>query len=429
MKKVLIICYYFPPDLAIGSLRPKGIEKYIGQFNWLPIIITKKSNQVYTNSTIIYTAAEEYDSVDDFKCMLGFKRKATLKRQLNLKEKKGSNTCFDKFLSTVMEIISYPDPQKKWYKDAYIKSCEVIESQKIDAIISTSSPVTCHKVAFNLKLKYDLPWIADLRDLWTQNPYYPYSPFRKIVERRLEYKTFSKADALTVTTRKSAEILGTLHPTKQIYSIPNGFDPEYINKGDIVKLSNKLTITYTGSLYKGKRDPSNLFKALYELFLEQKIDRDNIEVRFYGPKEDWIDQEIEYFKLKDVIRYCGIFSRDYILQRQFESQLLLLLLWDNPNESILCPGKIYEYLAAQRPIIAIGGPKGVVSELLNETSAGIHLISVEDIKNALEKYYNEYKINGYITYQGIKKEIYKYSQKEMARKFSLILDKQIENIL
>jgi glycosyltransferase involved in cell wall biosynthesis len=260
-----------------------------------------------------------------------------------------------------------------------------------------------------------------LRDLWTQNHYYQYSPIRKFIERRLEIRTLSKADSLVTVSKDLAETLRTLHKEKRIYTIRNGFDPQEVNilHGD---LTNKFAITYTGILYQGKRDPSKLFKAIQDLNSEGKINPNDVEVRFYGPKEDWMEKEIEGYGLQDIVNDYGVISRDFALEKQRETQVLLLLLWDHPEEIGVYTGKVFEYLAAQRPILAIGGPKGVVKDLLAETNSGMYATSVDDVKKALEEYYKEYKRKGNIEYKGERTKNDKYSQKEMARRFAEVLD-------
>ncbi len=117
------------------------------------------------------------------------------------------------------------------------------------------------------------------------------------------------------------------------------------------------------------------------------------------------------------LRQCGIVPREISFEKQRESQLLPLLKWEDPRERGIYTGKVFEYLAAKRPILATGGTDDVVKELLNETSAGIDAQSVEDIKSALRKFYAEYKLSGKITYQGNAEKVNKYSYREMAKKF------------
>ena len=113
-----------------------------------------------------------------------------------------------------------------------------------------------------------------------------------------------------------------------------------------------------------------------------------------------------------------------VLEKERESQILLLLNWDTPNPGELgtCPGKLFEYLAAQRPILTIGGPPpGVVTEILKETESGAHVSNSEDLRQVLLQYYREYKETGIVNYNGRKDKIMKYSHKEMAQKFAKVL--------
>jgi hypothetical protein len=148
----------------------------------------------------------------------------------------------------------------------------------------------------------------------------------------------------------------------------------------------------------------------------------DIEVRFYGHEEFWLQKEIERYKLSDIVKQYGIIPREISLKKQWESQILLLFKWEDPKVKGGYSGKVFEYLAAKRPILAIGGTKDVVTDLLNETNVGIDAPCVKDIKNAIEKFYTGYKQIGKVSYYGEWKEIQKYSQREMARKFAYLLN-------
>ncbi len=420
MKKVLIISWKFPPDPDVGGLRIQGLAKYLSEFGWEAIILTTiLPGNPNTQFRVIQTPY--HDVIGSWKKRVGLKPEEGVKKQYGITTHKNKKSLIDFILIFFEEIIAYPDAQKGWYPFAVKAGSEISKNGSIDAMISSSKPEICHLIANELKNKYNIPWIADLRDLWTQNHYYQYSPIRRFIERRLEIKTLSKADALVTVSKNLVETLETLHKGKHIYTIPNGFDPQEINTSHI-DLTAKFTITYTGNLYQGKRDPSKFFKAIQDLISEAKINPDDIEVRFYGPKEDWLGKEIEGYGLKGIVNKYGVVSRNIALEKQRESQVLLLLLWDHPEEIGVYTAKIFEYLAAQRPVLAIGGTEGVVKDLLDDTNAGIYAMSIEGVKKALEEYYNEYKLKDNVSYKGERAKIDKYSQREMARKFSEVLD-------
>jgi glycosyltransferase involved in cell wall biosynthesis len=425
MKKVLIISYSFPPRMSVGGLRIQGLAKYLLELDWDPIILTPKlPGSPNTKFRIIQTPYR--DVIGSLTKAIGFKTeegvKSQIKKKLGVSTHKNKRTFADSILLFIQENIAYPDLEKGWYQYAIKAGSELLQQENIDAIISSSSPVTCHLIAKELKMKYRIPWIADLRDLWTQNHYYQYTRIRKFWERRLELKTLREADALVTVSWPLAEKLRKLHKGKTVYPIPNGFDPEEVNSTPNANLTKEFTITYTGQIYQGKQDPSKLFKNLHDLFSERKINPNDIGIKFYGSQKDWLDEDITYYKLQDIVKCYGEIPREGALKKQRESQLLLLLLWENPNEKGIYTSKVFEYLAAQRPILATSGTEGVVKELLDDTNAGICVVSIEEIKKAIEKFYNEYKEKGYVSYKGERAKIDKYSHKEMARKFSEVLN-------
>ena len=194
MKKVLIIA-----DLLRASPRIPGLAKYLPEFDWEPIILTtpignnpdsrvgppidfKNNNRVV--ETYGYNAGENIG--------------VQVRRGFNLIPIRSYNYARPVLrfpYRLYQEILYYPDEQKGWKPFAVNASIELLQNETIDALISSSSPVTSHLIARELKVKYKIPWLADLRDLWSQNHNYPYGYLRKFFDRRLELTTLSKADA------------------------------------------------------------------------------------------------------------------------------------------------------------------------------------------------------------------------------------------
>lgn len=320
-----------------------------------------------------------------------------------------------------LELVHYPDAEKGWKPFGVKAGDELLRKEDIDAMISSSSPVTTHIIAKELKNKYNILWVADFRDLWTQNHNYPYSKLRKFFEKRLEIKTLTTADAFVTVSSPMTEKLKMLHKGKSAYTITNGFDPEKMSDGK-ADLTSKFTITYTGQIYT-KQDPSKLLVALKDLISEKTLDTGNVSVRFYGPENKLLARKIEEYRLAAVVRQYGVVSREVSFEKQRESQLLLQLNYEDEKEKGLYSGKIFEYLAARRPILATGGfGNDVVEALIDETNSGNYCPKTEDIKKALRQSYSEYKSHGKVSYKGNVEKISKYSYREMARKFAEILD-------
>lgn len=414
MKKVLIIA-----NLFYASPRIPGLVKYLPEFGWQPITLTTSlgerpderfgpSNDFRKNYRVIETPGPTKDIGVRVKKRIRSKKYRTVRPLLKFLYRRYS------------EIVHYPDEERGWKPLAVEAADELLQKESVEAIISSSSPVTCHLIAEEIKNRHKIPWVADFRDLWTQNHNYPYSLFRRTFERRLEVETLLTSDALVTTSQPLAEELGMLHK-KKVYAITNGFDPEKMSDGK-ADLTSKFTVTYTGQIY-AKQDPSKLLVALKDLILEGALDQADANVRFYGPENALLAEKIEECRLSAVVKQYDVVPREVSLQKQRESQVLLLLSFEDRRQKGLYSGKIFEYLAARRPILVTGGfGNDVVETLINETNSGIYCSKAEDIKKALRELYSEYKSHGRVNYEGNVEKISKYSYQEMAKKFAEILD-------
>lgn len=421
MKRVLVITYHFPPRPAVASLRPLGLARYLPEFGWEAVILTAAlPGKPDPHFKVIET--QYHDSLGFGKRLLKLDSQSPLIAQVKNKLKiRSEKSPLDFILATIGGIIAYPDPEKGWQRFAVEAGKDILRQENIKAMISTAPPVTSHIIAKKLKDEFKIPWVADFRDLWTQNHYYLYGPLRKVIERRLELNTLSMADALVAVSQPAADDLRSLHRQKPVHSIPNGFDPAEVNTTP-GNLTDKFTITYTGNLYPGKQSPAPLFAALCDSITEGSINADDMEVRFYGPEAGWIDKQAERYGLTGIVRQFGTVPREVALNKQRESQLLLLLKWSDTQQRGFYSGKIFEYLAARRPVLAVGGFPDVVDQLLDETKSGVSGQTGEEIKALLLRLYQEYKSTGAVSYTGDATETNKYSHREMAKKFASILD-------
>ena len=326
MKKVILIAFYFNQVNEIASKRLRGLAEYLPSFGYEPIVIVPDlgftpSENEDLDACIITTEYEDMFSHYLSKFPLknsslsndGDSNHAEESAAPNSKLRDSSsvgNPIVSKAISLAGEVLAYPDGMKYWHDPAFKAACEIIEKEEIVGIISSSWPITCHTIAKDLKRKYGMPWIADLRDLWNLNPYVSHTAIRTRFERNLEMKTFEDVDVLTVTTDLAAQTLATLHPDKKIVPILSGYSKEdfrvineVLNESkapvlednqnlsgsksqDLLKDSPdnaKLKFIYAGSLYSGKRDPTLLFKAIRELENEQKIDSSKLESKLTAP--------------------------------------------------------------------------------------------------------------------------------------------------
>jgi glycosyltransferase involved in cell wall biosynthesis len=423
MKKVLLISYYFSDLTVIGSVRINALVKYLPQLGWQPNVIAGHHNSGVESGNGEKNETN-YDSYTKWKKMLRMDSRKGFKEQLNL-DGKNMNNAIDLALKIHDEIINYPDAVSLWLKPAIRRAEALLEEERFDAILSSSAPPTNHLIARELKKHHGIPWIADFRDLWTQNHYYRHSRIRRHFEEQLEINTISLADTLVTVSKPLANKLMMLHRGKKTYVVTNGYDPHQVNPGR--PLPNKFTISYTGSIYKGRQDPELLLAAIADLISSRSINPSDISLEFYGNIEKWLLQEICRYDLENVAKVFGPISRQESIEKQRCSHLLLLLAWNDPQEPGIYSGKLFDYLAARRPILSIGITGGVVDALLRETQAGTHISKLDELKCFLLESYIRYKYDVPLQYNGIDSEIEKYSHLQMAKKFSDILNETERN--
>jgi len=380
MKRVLLISYYYLPMPAVGALRAAGLAKYLPEFGWEVVVL---HGPLDNKGGLVHRIF----NIDPNQNMLA--QAQELQRKVKIP--------IEWALKLYAEWLKYPDTVKDWEKSMRMASFVHLVSSTLkgklpNAIISTSSPVRCHMVAKNVKEQIHVPWIADFRDLWTQNHYYPYSRIRLYRERKLELQTMEIADALVTASEPLAETLGQLH-SREVHTIPNGYDPD-----DLIKeatIPDKRILTYTGSIYRGHQSPEPLFRDILEDTLyclkEDVMPSARTywdEIRFYGPRYDWLDKLAKRYKNYMTIKQYGMVSREEALQAQREAHTLLLLKWHGIEGGTT--SKLFEYMAAKKPILAIGPPDSYVDKIIEDANNG---------------------------------DIEQYSQREMARRFAEVLEK------
>lgn len=409
-----------PPSQNIGAQRPYKLAKYFPKFGWEPIILTIKTPGRSINGIRIIET-DYKDIVSSLKLKIGFNAQKGLHEQLGIKESKNYiySSWRSKIIKLLREIIAFPDDFIGWQKYALQSASYFLDREKVDAMISTSYPVTSHLIAHTLKSRYNIPWVADFRDLWTQNHYVKKYRLIHIRETSLELKTLSNSD-LMVTAHPLEIKLQSLHKNKQVLCITNGYDPDDFPERPI-QLTDKFTITYTGILYAGKRDPAMLFSTVRQLIDDNKINKDKIKIRFFGPKEQWLCDEVKKYNLETVVSINGSIPREQALQIQRESQILLILRWNNKDEKYIFPGKLFEYFGAKRPILAMGAG-GVVKDMLEQTNTGRFAENEHMLKNILLEYYHEFTKCGEVRYNS-NTIIHNYTYYSIAQRYTEALNR------
>ena len=427
MPRLLLVTYCYPPRAMPGSIRPGGLAKYLPRLGWDVLVVTPELPKGPRPAARVIETGYQ-DVIAEWKSRFRMDPKRAIHDQLGLtlSSKPNSSRLHTKIIDAARWLIAYPDEARGWIRFALEAVEKVRATEKIDVILTTSPPVSCHLIGAQARQLLGCPWVADFRDLWTEQHYWGGRRLLQPLHKRLSRRTLRFADALVTVSSPWARCLQRSHPEKRVYTITNGFDPDDFrleSKG----LTNYFSITYAGYLYEGKRDPTALFEVLQDLISDGTFQKGDIRVRFYGPRESWLVHLVDRYGLQEIVEIHGPVSRQEALMREIESQLLLLLGWSDPREIGQHTGKLFEYFGAGRPIVAVGGARGVLTETLAETRAGVHVLSKGQLRQFLVKAYQEFRRSGFVSYHPDQGAISQYTHLNMAQKFSEVLLASLDN--
>jgi len=269
----------------------------------------------------------------------------------------------------------FPDLQVTWVPFALRRAVEVVEGESPAALYSTYPPASAHLLGLLLKRRTGLPWVADFRDAWTSDPLDPgLPPWRQALERRLEQAVVEAADTVVTATELSADYLRQRYPrtASRVRVITNGFDPEeFPGVQAAPPAAGPLRLVHTGSFSYShpQRSPQPLFDALESLLAEDRAWAGRLRLVLAGSLSPAERRAGAALEAVGMVECLGTLERRQALELQQRAHLLLLLDHARPWPASNVPGKLYEYLAAGRPVLALCGP-GMVAELVRRLGAG-----------------------------------------------------------
>ena len=448
-----MIAYSFPPAGGPGVQRTSKFVKYLRAYGWEPVVLTRDDNNIpLKDESLIKDIPEDVNVI---------------------RTKAWDLSAYPGILGLVGKLIGrkilIPDSERLWEIFSRKRAEDIIKSHNIDLIYTTSLPYSSHLMAIHLKKKFpDIPWVADFRDEWTNNPYIldnPYNPIRMNIERKMERKVLQTADYLITNTpvmlRNFINNNPDMNLDKKFCVIPNGYDPDDFkillngsnskvnnrddnNNGSILVTSDngvkylgvnnknndgfrnpsKFTITYTGAFY-GRRKPDIFFHAIGDLIKEEKIDRNKLQIKLMGSfKKEQIQKLIDLHNLDGVVEIFPYIPHEECLKHMISSDCLLLIEGAGPGAEAFYTGKVFEYMIAGRPILAIIPVNGAAAMLIRETSTGLisDCTDLKGTKDNIEILYNAW-LKGENIYSPNIEEIKKYERNALTAKLAEVFEK------
>lgn len=402
MKKVLFITDFFPPCLNPASKRSGCFAKYLPRYGWQPTVLTRAwtpDNCTWDPDFVrdlpkdlpVYTAPVPARwSRDNFALCLGVDCWPS-----EMRDPRGINP---------LHIIR-----------------RICREHEISAVWATSPGAWCQVVAAKAHAALGLPWIADFRDIAGQTRLNLRSRMTEPIRRLNELRFVRTASAITTVVPSMAQTLEQWH-RRHVDVIPNGFDPDDLAATAAPSLDS-FRIVYTGSLLASNcSDWTVVLDALALLVHRNRIDLTDIRLHFYGAGlEQLLRPILQKHPLYGVVRIHPAVSRVECISVQRGAAVLLQNSF--PGRRGVITSKIFEYLAARRPILAFPSDNDSVDALLQETGAGVSASHQEGIAAHVERWYAEWKRTGTVAGQGTLDAVMRYSRQSQSRNLADILER------
>lgn len=428
MKRALIITYYWPPCGGAAVQRWLKFTKYLRDYGWEPVVYTALNGEYPMLDPELEKEVPEgvevlrqpvWEPYSIYKKFTGRKKEENLKPEIVTETKK--NPLAENLAIWVRGNFFIPDARKYWVKPSVKFLSDYLQKNPVDVVISSSSPQSVHLIALELKKQFNIPWLADFRDPWTQVDYFDQLKLTKAAEnkhKRLEQEVLKKSDITTTVSwawGKDFEDLGA----KKVEVITNGYDVTDL-PAQRPALDNKFTISHVGNLSKD-RNHEVLFKALKNVSEKEEGFSKDFSLQLIGDVDTSFKENIERYGLKDKTNFVGSVSHSEAVKLACASQTLLLLLGAADKSEGRIPLKVYEYMAAQRPIIGIGPENSDVARIVKQAGAGeiVDFANEAKLTALIEGYYREYKSgNLSVDNSGVEQ----YSRRNLTASLAKVLD-------
>ena len=395
-KKLLIITYYWPPAGGPGVQRWLKFVKYLPDFDVQPIVFVPEnptypivdSNlvaEVSDKAIILKTPIFEPYQLASF---LSKNKAKKISSGIIPNQKKQS--FLEKVMLWVRGNLFIPDARVFWVKPSVAYLEKYIRENEIDIIITSGPPHSLHLIGLELKQKMNLKWLADFRDPWTTIGYHKslrLSQYAAKKHKQLESQVLNSADTIIVTSKTTKAEFKAL-TTKPIEVITNGFDVEKVDKQS---LDTKFSLAHIGS-FLSERNPKIVWESLVELCTEIPDFKSHLEIKLIGAISQEVLDTIEQFGLNSFLNNLGYVSHAEAVAHQRKSQVLLLIEINSEETKSILPGKLFEYMVSERPILAIGPKDSDFAEIITNTNSGVFFEYSEKakLKQTIQEYYNQF---------------------------------------
>ena len=395
-KKILIITYYWPPAGGPGVQRWLKFVKYLPDFGIQPIVyIPENPTYPIVDENLVKEVSDKaiilkQKIFEPYQLASFLSKNKTKKISSGIIPNQKKQSFLDKTFLWIRGNLFIPDARVFWVKPSVAYLEKYIVDNNIDTIVTSGPPHSLHLIGLELKQKLDLKWFADFRDPWTTIGYHKslrLSRFAAKKHKALEHQVLNTADTVIVTSKTTKTEFQAI-TTKPIAVITNGYDTEEVGK---LTLDSKFSLAHIGS-FLSERNPLILWESLVELLHEIPDFKSYLEVKLIGAVSQEVLETITQFGLNSYLNNLGYVSHAEAIAHQRKSQVLLLIEIDSEDTKSIIPGKLFEYMVSNRPIVAIGPNGSDFAEIITETNTGVFFDYSEKmkLKSVILDFYNQF---------------------------------------
>lgn len=381
-KNILIIAYAYPPNNVAGAQRPYALAKYLDKAKYNIKVITCQ------NPDLPMGENENFDpNIDDVE-ILYIKSKVgnsagKLRPEINQKVNITNPVSKVKsILSSIVQQFIFPDKGMFWTPmvKAYLEGDQDLINNA-DVIFSTSPGVTNHRIAYYIKKKNTkAQWIADFRDFNYVEHWESRKGIKASLHKKLEKSIVNGADKLTFVTKTMQRAYQKFYPSQsqKMHCVYNGFDrSDFPEMGEIRHKNNKLSFFYAGSFYNGLRSPLPLLELLDRALEENLLTKEETLVQIAGNTEEDMKASMKDFHSFQCVQFLGSLPRAEVIKHMSEATFLWLIVANIKAHYQTIPIKLFEYIAARRPIVNFAPAASESSQIIQEKNLGYNFNTLE----------------------------------------------------
>lgn len=397
--RILLISYYFPPFNSVGALRPSKLAKYLVDQGH-DVQVLSCSNQPYLSGLVQDVPAQHVTGVPGWSInapvewVLGGRQKVA---NQGFTGNLNPHSIVRKFGQWYRMLLHWPDAQIGWVANAIDAGRKILDAKPYDLIYVSAPPFSGFRIAASLSKEFKVPWVAEFRDLWTDNHSYNFPAWRLFIERYWERSLLSKVSGLVTVSPPLVKKLKKFD--KIVWEVRNGYSEEDFNAvqrlENFASDQNCLDIVFTGNVYDEHYDLDSFCNGIA---LFQRCGG-RVKIHVAGRNTGSFQNAAKKYHIETLFIFHGAVTHAIALSMQRSADVLLTFLWQGGLTEGVFSAKLFEYAGARRPILAIGHPSSDVGEIIRTAEIGSVCIDAQAVSSQLQSWLLEKKSDVGLKYQ------------------------------